>query len=69
MSDLFCDDLQEAMRLESEAKARAPQLLEELKHYIRTPGEIGIVVKRVLYPFSGLAIEADLTYDGEVVRH
>ena len=69
MSDLFCADLQEAMRLESEAEARAPQLLEELKHYIRTPGEIGIEVRRVLYPFSGWAIEADLTYDGEVVRH
>lgn len=69
MSDLFCADLQEAMRLESEAKARAPQLLEELKHYIRTPGEIGIEVRRVLYHFSGWAIEADLTYDGEVVRH
>lgn len=69
VSDLFCDDLQEALKLEAEAKTRSPQLLEELKRYIRTPGEIGIDVRRVRYPFSGWAIEADLTYNGEVVRH
>lgn len=69
MSDLFCADLREALKLEAEAKEKVPRLLEELRHYIRTPGEIGIEVRRVRYPFTGWAVEADLTFDGEVVRH
>ncbi len=69
MSDLFCADLREALKLEAEAKEKVPRLLEELRHYIRTPGEIGIEVRRVRYPFTGWAIEADLTFNGEVVRH
>lgn len=66
---MFCDCLSESMELEAQAKARAEELLREMPFYIRTPGALGIQIHRVLYPFSGWAIEADLLYDGEVVRH
>ena len=66
---MFCDNLAESRQLEEQAKARATELLQEMPYYIRTPGILGIEVRRVLYPFSGWAIEADLLYDGEVLRH
>lgn len=66
---MFCEGLFEAIELEAKAKARAEELLNEMPYYIKTPGVLGIDVKRVLYPFSGYAIEADLLYDGEVVKH
>lgn len=69
MSFMFCADLQEAILLEAEANARKGLILEELAAYINTPGTIGIEVHRVLHAFSGWSVEADLTYDGEVVRH
>ena len=66
---MFCEDLAESIELERQAKARAEELLKEMPYYIRTPGVLGIEVRRVLYPFSGWAVEADLLYDGEVVQH
>jgi hypothetical protein len=67
---MFCDDRAEALRLEMEANARAMSLLQEMRSYIRTPPDaLDIVVRPVLYPFSGWAIEADLTWNGEVLRH
>ena len=66
---MFCSDKAEAIRLEIEAKARAAELLREMPQYIRTPGALSIDVYRKLYSFSGWAVEADLLYDGEVVRH
>ena len=69
-SYMFCENMTEALELEIKAKGEAAQLLNELQAYIEAPaGAIGIDVQRVLYPFSGWAIEADLTWDGEVVRH
>lgn len=68
-NSMFCDDRAESLQLEEQAKARATELLVEMPYYIRTPGVLGIDVQRVLYPFTGWAIEADLLYDGEVLRH
>lgn len=65
---MFCEDLPEALELEAQAKTRAEQLLQEMPFYIRTPGTIGIEIHRVLHPFSGYAIAADLLFDGEIVR-
>lgn len=66
---MFCDNLAESLQLEERAKARAAELLREMPYYIRTPGVLGIDVRRVLHPFSGYSVEADLLYDGEVLRH
>lgn len=66
---MFCDRLAEAKQLEEQAKIRAAELLREMPYYIRTPGVLGIEVRRVLHPFSCWAVEADLMYDGEVLRH
>lgn len=66
---LFCENLNEALQLEKEAKVRAAVLLKEMPKYAQMPpGALGIVIRRKLYPFSGWAIEADLTWDGEIVR-
>lgn len=70
MSYMFCENLTEAVALEAQAKKEAEQLLRELPAFIKAPaGAIGIRVQRVQYPFTGWAIEADLTWDGEAVRH
>ncbi len=69
MSYMFCENLTEALALEARANAQKDGLLQELAAFIRTPGTIGINVQRVHYPAAGWAVEADLTYDGEVVRH
>lgn len=69
MEYMFCKNRNESIELESLAKSRVPTILEELSHYVKSSKEIGITVHRVLYPFSGWCIEADLTFDGEVVRH
>ena len=67
---MFCQDKAEALRLELEARTRAGQLLREMRDYIRAPeGALGIEVRPVLHPFSGWAIEADITWGGEVLRH
>lgn len=66
---MFCDNLAESIQLEQQAKDRAAELLLEMPYYIHTPGVLSIEVRRVLYPFSCWAIEADLLYDGEVIRH
>lgn len=66
---MFCDNLAESLQLEEQAKTRAAELLLEMPYYIRTPGVLGIEVRRVLHPFSCWAVEADLLYDGEVLRH
>lgn len=68
MGYMYCEGLQLAEQLETQAVAQVPALLDELRQYVRPAGEIGIRVRRVLYEFSGWAVEADLTYDGEVVR-
>ena len=54
--------------MEEEAKKRAAELLREMPLYIRTPGTLGIKVYRVRHNFSGWSVEAELTYDGEIVR-
>lgn len=69
MGYMFCENAQVAVDLEKRANERKDRILQELTAYIRTPGTIGISVQRVIYPFSGWAIEADLTYNGEVIRH
>ena len=66
---MFCDNLSESLELEKQAKARAEELLREMPCYIRTPGVLSIEIVRVLYPFTGWAVEANLLYDGEVLRH
>lgn len=68
MSYMYCGGLQQAEQLEALAVSQVPGLLDELRRYVRAPGELGIRVRRVLYEFSGWAVEADLTYDGEVLR-
>ena len=65
---MFCDNLAESLQLEEQAKVRAAELLQEMPYYINSPGVLGIEVRRVQHPFSGWAVEADLLYDGEVVR-
>lgn len=70
MSYMFCENLAEAVALEAQAKKEAEQLLRDLPAFIKAPtGAIGIRVQRVQYPFTRWTIEADLTWDGEVVRH
>ena len=69
MSYMFCEDLTEAVALEAQAKKEAAELLRELPAFINAPaGAIGIDVQRVHYA-AMWAIEADLTWDGEIVRH
>lgn len=69
MSYMFCEDLTEAVALEVQARKEAAELLRELPAFINAPaGAIGIDVQRVQYA-ACWAIEADLTWDGEVVRH
>ena len=69
MSYMFCEDLTEAVALEAQAKKEAAELLRELPAFVNAPvGAIGISVQRVQYA-TCWAIEADLTWDGEVVRH
>lgn len=65
---MYCSCFQQAVQLEALAVSQIPGLLDEFRRYIRAPGELGIRVRRVLYEFSGWAVEADLTYDGEVLR-
>ena len=68
MSYLFCEDQTESIELEQQAKARIPQILEELKHYVRSDKEITIEVSRVWHGMYW-SVEADLLFGGEVVRH
>lgn len=69
MSYMFCEDLTEAVALEAQAKKEAAELLRELPAFINAPADaIGISVQRVQYA-TCWAIEADLTWYGEVVRH
>lgn len=69
MSYLFCENRSEANRLTERANREKVQVLEEFSHYIRTPGVIGIDVKPVMHVSGCWSVEADLTFDGEVVRH
>lgn len=70
MSYLFCESLSEAQALTAKANADKVLVLEEFSHYIRTPGVIGIDVKPVQHCGTGVwSIEADLTFDGDVVKH
>lgn len=66
---MFCN-YQDSIRLEQEANSRKAELLNELRAYVNTPDpdSIGIAIRRVKHHFSGWSIEADLTFDGEVVR-
>ena len=68
MSYMFCEDCTESIELEKLAKEKIPQILEELKLYVRADKEISIEVIRV---FHGMywSVEADLLFGGEVVRH
>jgi len=69
MSYMFCEDLTEAVALEAQAKKEAAELLRELPAFITAPaGAIGISVQRVHYA-TCWAIEADLTWNGEAIRH
>lgn len=68
MSFLFCESRTEALELEALANARVPAILEELRHYVRASGEIGITVQPVWHG-AFWSVEADLLFDGEVVRH
>ena len=68
MSFLFCESCTEALELEALANARVPALLEELRYYVRADGEISIRVQPVWHGMFW-SVEADLLFDGEVVRH
>lgn len=68
MSYLFCESRTEAIELERTANERIPKILDELKAYVRSDGEISIRVSRVWHG-AFWSVEADLLYDGEVVRH
>ena len=68
MSYLFCENRTEAIELERKAQEKIPLLLEELSHYVRSDGEISIRTSQVWHGMFW-SVEADLLYDGEVVRH
>ena len=69
MSYMFCEDLTEAVALEAQAKKEAAELRRELPAFITAPaGAIGISVQSVHYA-TCWAIEADLTRNGEDIRH
>lgn len=65
---LFCESCSEAIELERAAKERIPKILDELKAYVRSDGEISIRVSRV-YHGAFWSVEADILYNGEIVRH
>jgi len=69
MSYLICENRSEAEMLTERANKEKVQVLEEFSHYIRTPGVIGITVQPIMHPTGCWSVEADLTFDGEVVRH
>lgn len=69
MSYLFCENRSEAEMLTERANREKVQVLEELAHYIRTDGVVGIDVKPVMHSSGCWSVEADLTFNGEVVRH
>ena len=70
MGYMFCVNESEAVKLEAMAQKEAAGILRELPAYINAPaGAIGICVQRVRHPSSVWAIEADLTWYGETVRH
>lgn len=69
MSYLFCESRTEAETLTAQANRDKVRILEEFSHYIRTPGTIGITVVPVLHPTGIWSVEADLTFNGEAVRH
>lgn len=68
MSYMFCEDCTESIELEKQAKAKIPQILEELNLYVRSDKEISIEVGRVWHGMYW-PVEADLLFGGEVVRH
>ncbi len=68
MGYMYCENVKEAKFLEKKANKRKDAIIRELPMYIRTPGTIGINVNRVWHPFCGWSIEADLTYNGEVIK-
>lgn len=69
MSYLFCESQSEAKALTEQANRDKAMVLEELSHYIHTDGVIGIDIMPVRHISGCWSIEADLTFDGEVVRH
>lgn len=69
MSYLFCESRSEAERLTARANKEKVQVLEEFSRYIRTSGVIGISVMPVKHISGIWSVEADLAFDGEVVRH
>lgn len=69
MSYLFCENRSEAEMLTEQANRDKVRVLEDFSHYICTPGVIGIDVKPVMHTSGCWSVEADLTFDGEVVRH
>ena len=69
MSYLICENRTEAQMLTEQANREKEQVLEEFSHYISTPGVIGIDIKPVMHTSGCWSVEADLTFDGEVVRH
>ena len=68
MSYMFCETLSEAIDLEERANKEKESVLKELSYYVETSGTIGITVRTVKFPFSGWTVEADLTFNGEVVK-
>ena len=69
MSYLFCESRSEAERLTARANKEKVQVLEEFSRYIQTSGVVGISVMPVKHISGIWSVEADLTFDGEVVRH
>lgn len=68
MSYLFCESRSEAIKLQKQAESRVPAILAELSTYIRSDGEITVNLSRVWHGMYW-SVEADLLYDGEIVRH
>lgn len=69
MSYLFCESHSEMKALVEYANRDKVQVLQELSCYVRSSSEIGIEIKPVLHTFGIWSVEADLTFNGEIVRH
>lgn len=70
MSYLFCENRSEMEALIAQANREKVQVLEEFAQYVNTGGGVvDIDVTPVKHTSGVWSVEADLTFNGEVVRH